>query len=221
MKNSFLNVLTVSIALLALGFFLSWYLSDSSRMEADLPWQIETLPDGSIRVFRIQPGATRLGEFEHHSRAQGELTLFVPVSGEPVIEAYFDSVTMAGIKAKMVLLLNVDRQTIDAMYNRGARISTLGSGARKVTLHSDDTAALRNFIISGITYIPAIDLDAELLQKRFGTPVQKIKDSNNNAVHWLYPDKGLDIALNENDREVLQYVHPKDFNRITAPLENP
>ena len=228
MKSTFLKVVLGSMLAMALGLILSWFLADTSTPATDFPWQIENTPDGSIKVFHIQPGVTRLGEFEHRYRAESELTLFVPrnfespdsgsISDASVIEAYFDSITIGGIKAKIVLSLSVDKQTMDAMYNRGTRIRTLDGGARKINLSSDDASALKNFPVSSITYIPSINLDAELIQKRFGTPAQKIADSNTGAIHWLYPEKGLDIALSDNTNEVLQYVHPRNFDRITAPL---
>lgn len=228
MKSTFLKVLLGSVLAMALGLILSWFLADTTKAAPDLPWKIENTPDGSIKVFHIQPGVTRLGEFEHRNRAEAELILFVPrnpespdsgsISDASVIEAYFDSITIGGIKAKIILSLNVDKQTMDAMYNRGARIRTLDGGARKVNLSSDDASALKNFPISSITYIPSINLDAELILKRFGTPAQKITDSNTGAVHWLYPDKGLDIALSDTNSEVFQYVHPEEFNKIIVPL---
>jgi len=37
--------------------------------------------------------------------------------------------------------------------------------------------------------------------------------------HWLYPDRGLDIAVNPDGREVFQYVMPARFNELLEPLE--
>ena len=70
--------------------------------------------------------------------------------------------------------------------------------------------------VTAITYIPSLNLETSMLQKRFGEPAQKIMDSVNHAEHWLYPDKGLDIALNKNEKDVLQYVSPKDFDKLVA-----
>ena len=33
------------------------------------------------------------------------------------------------------------------------------------------------------------------------------------SAHWQYPDKGLDITVNADAREVLQYVAPTQFER--------
>lgn len=214
----FSKVLLASILAMALGLWLSWATVDRTPPPTDLPWQIEATADGSIKVFQTHLGTTTLGEFILHYRVHPEITLFVSPQGERVIEAYFDSLILAGLKAKVVLLLNVDSSQLDAMYDRGLRISTMGSGTRKVELSSEDVQTLNNAVIAGITYIPTINVSTEWLQKRFGEPTHKIKDNNTGAVHWVYADKGLDIALNDNDKEVFQYVHPKDIARLVEPL---
>jgi hypothetical protein len=219
MKNTFIQVLLASILALAFGLVLSWLLADKSAVvETDFPWKIESTTDGSIKVFQVHIGVTTLGEFIQRYKEQPELTLFVPRDSASVVEAYFDSVLMGGLKAKVVLSLNIDKATLDAMYERGIRISTLGSGTRKVNLSSDDIASLDSKTISGITYIPSTNVDSALVKKRFGEPAQIITDSGNGAVHWLYPDKGLDIALSDKDKEVFQYVHPGNFDKIITPL---
>ena len=216
--NTFSKVLLASVTAIALGLWLSWLTADKTPPPSDLPWQIEATAKGSIKVFQTQIGTTTLGEFIQRYREHPEITLFVPPQGNSVIEAYFDSLILAGLKAKVVLLLDVDKATRDAMYERGIRISTMGSGTRKVELSSDDIQQLNAVVISGITYIPATNVTTELLLKRFGEPTHKLKDDNTGAVHWVYTEKGLDVALNDNDKEVFQYVHPKDMARLLEPL---
>ena len=38
------------------------------------------------------------------------------------------------------------------------------------------------------------------------------------VVHWLYPVKGLDVVVREEGKEVLQYVAPREFERLARPL---
>ena len=216
--NTFLKVLLFSVLALVLGLILSWLTVEKTPPPADLPWQIDKTADGSIRVFQTQLGVTTLGEFIHHYKQLPEVTLFVPRTGDSVIEAYFNSLMLAGLKAKVVLLLNVDKPTLEAMYDRGIRISTMGSGTRKVELSSEDIQTLRTMTISAITYIPSINITDALLQKRFGEPAYKLDDVNTHAVHWIYPEKGLDVALSDNDKDVFQYVHPGEINKVIDPL---
>jgi hypothetical protein len=51
---------------------------------------------------------------------------------------------------------------------------------------------------------------------RFGQPDKKIALAE--VTHYLYPDKGLDIALYKDAKDVLQYVSPQAFSQLTQPL---
>lgn len=220
MRHTFVQVLLATLFILVLGFWVAWLTMDKPVPVTDYPWVIETTTNGSIKVFNTHLGITTLGEFIQRYNTEPEISLFVPPHGDTVIEAYFNSLWLGGVKAKIVLSLNVNKTERDAMYDRGLRISTLGSGTRKVQLHSDDITRLNSMAVTAITYIPSLNLETSMLQKRFGEPAQKIMDSVNHAEHWLYPDKGLDIALNKNEKDVLQYVSPKDFDKLVAPLGN-
>jgi hypothetical protein len=219
MKSTLPLVIIGAIVLILLGLGVSWLTVDNNAPRTDVPWNIESTADGSVRVFHTHLGVTTLGEFVQRYHEAPEVSLFVQAGDKRVIEAYFDQIVMGDLKSKMVLALDVDVQTLNDMYSHGARISTLPGGVRKVELGSEDLARLPSFSIVSMTYIPSINVDAGLVEKRFGQPAQKIPDPNSGAVHWLYPDKGLDIALNDAGKEVFQYVQPKDFNRIVEPLQ--
>lgn len=224
MGNSvFLKVLAGSLLAIVLGVYLSTLkVPESSTGKGStsvFPWQIEVLPSGSTRVFGITLGETSLGEAEQSFKEAAEITLFVAKEVDPVIEAYFSQVKIAGLKSKMVMSLNVPLSQVEAMLGRGARISTLESGVRQVTLSSDDAQQVRLLPISSITYLPSIHLDADLVEKRFGLPSEKIADPESDAIHWLYPDKGLDIAISPENKEVIQYIVPAKFDTLTRPLK--
>ncbi len=183
-----------------------------------LPWQIEALPDGSSRVFDVTLGKTTLGEMESLLRQEAEVSLFATDEGKRVVEAYFHNVVLNGLKAKMVATLGFDRGQLQGLFDRGARIATLAQGKRKVTLSDPDLVLARNTPVVAITYLPAIDLDEQTVLRRFGSPAERVPEGSGDVVHWLYPDKGLDIAMSEEAKEVLQYVPPREFERLVTPL---
>ena len=218
MKNSiFLKVLGFSIVAILVGMFLTSQMGE--RKNLGFPWQIDVMPDGATRIFQIHLGSTSLGEAEILFQEPAELTLFVPQDEKPVVEAYFDSVMTGGLKAKIIVSFDYSETEIDAMYKRGVRISTLGSGTRKVTLHEDDLQQIRQKAIIALTYLPSINLDEQLIEKRFGQPSEKVTDSISGAVHWLYPNKGVDVTLSTEAKEVLQYVIPANFSKLVTPLK--
>jgi len=186
------------------------------------PWHIEHTSTGTTRVFGLTLGESSLQQAEHAFNAEAELSLFEPADEkrQRVIEAYFDKVTLGGLSAKVVVVFDVGAEQLQAMYQRGTRISTLGDGSRKVSLHAEDIATVRGIPIASVTYLPRIRLDAALLEKRFGQPAQIITEKDSNMTHWLYPDKGLDVALDEQGNGVLQYVSPTRFEQLIRPLQH-
>jgi hypothetical protein len=61
-------------------------------------------------------------------------------------------------------------------------------------------------------------LDEALLEKRFGAPAERITESETGIVHWIYPDKGMDLARDPKGKVVIQYVSPADLPGLTQPL---
>lgn len=218
-KHIFLSV--VAFAIIAL--FAAQQLTDSGppQNHAGYPWEVKLLESGHNQVFSLTLGQSTLSEAEHLFREVAELTLFSDEGSEPVVEAFFEEVKIAGLKAKMVMAMDIPQTQIDGMFERGVRIATLGSGTRKVTLAYTDAQLVRTTPIESITYLPAINLSAELVEKRFGLPAEKLPDPSSDAVHWLYPDLGVDIAVSEENREVIQYVQPDNFAALVAPLKQP
>ena len=185
-----------------------------------LPWQIQVLPDGSSRVFGIHLGKTTLGEMERQWQEEAEISLFATDAGERTVEGFFDSVTLDGLKAKVVAVLDFDPAALEGIFDRGARIASLAQGQRKVSLSGEDLELARRTPVVAITYLPYIDLDEALVEGRFGKPERRIAEPGGKVVHWLYPDKGLDIVMSQEAKEVLQYVPPAQFaRRLLAPLQ--
>jgi len=218
-KHVFLSVLAFAIVAL----FAAQQLTDSGppQHHAGFPWEVKQLESGHSQVFSLTLGQSTLSQAEKLFREVAELTLFSAEGSEPVVEAFFEEVKIAGLKSKMVMAIDIPPAQLNGMFERGVRIATLGSGTRKVTLSSADAQTVRSSPITSITYLPAINLSAELIEKRFGLPAEKRVDPSSDAVHWLYPELGVDIALSEDKREVIQYVQPDNFAALVAPLKQP
>jgi len=166
-------------------------------------------------VLGITLGHTTLGEVETLFEEGSELTLFVAKDDSISVEAYFERIFLAGLRADMVMTLDIPEVRKQAMYDRGARMSKLGSGEKKVTLADTDEQAARQSPILHITYLPMADLEPQLLESRFGTPAQRVAVGKG-IEHWLYPEQGLDIAVDPDRKEVFQYVAPKDFQQLVS-----
>ena len=124
---------------------------------------------------------------------------------------------LAGLRSKVVLTIDVPEAELKGMYERGLRMASTGSG-KKITMTPDDIAKLRTLPISSLTYLPGLHVDEALFLKRFGQPALRVKEKESGLVHWLYPQNGLDINLGGGEKPIMQYISPKDFDKLVHPL---
>jgi len=206
------------LALLVVSFSVLLLAPDNSVSTPDtLPWKISHPTPETSRVFGITLGQSSLGETEKAFKEQSEISLFKTAEGKMLIEAFFDELNFNGLKAKFVLTIAVPTADLQGMFDRGLRMNSTPSGKR-ITLTPDDLARVRTAPVSSFTYLPTVRLEEAVISKRFGTPEQRIRETKSGAVHWLYPKHGLDITLGGNEKPLLQYISPKDFELLRAPL---
>ena len=139
-RNTALTVAAFSLIAVAVAILLPGRQVDPNPK---VPWQIEVNADGSSSVLGITLGHTTLGEVEDLFEESAELTLFVAKDQSISIEAYFQRVFLSGLRADMVMALDIPDEQKQAMFDRGARVSKLGSGERKVTLSDPDEQEAR------------------------------------------------------------------------------
>ena len=185
---------------------------------AMLPWQIERLPDGYSRVFGIEPGRSSLLQAAKSLGQHYELALFVNPDQTATLEAFYSEVTLAGLSAKIVLTLELSQHDAMEMRQRAVSHEKLESGEEKLSLAPQDAIRARNSVVTAIGYIPYADLNEALVSARFGKAEQRVEDPAG-KVHFLYPDKGLDLLLDDDGKELLQYVAPREFSRLRKPLQ--
>lgn len=191
------------------------------------PWVVQQLSNGDTRVLGLRLGrhASPLGEANSALSPRPEMRLpdtlqiaviaDTPQSG--TLEAYADQAVAGGIAGKVVVSAALAVGAVQRIKHAAIKIEPLPSGAWRHVLPHAAPPEVWAAPITSITFIPATQLDAATVAQRFGTPAQRIRTSEK-VEHWLYPAIGLDIALSDTDREVLQYVAPEHFEQLRAPL---
>jgi hypothetical protein len=162
-------------------------------------------------------GQTSTDEAEQYFKEEAKPILFKSDSGKLSVEVFFEQVNLAGLKARIVVSIKAPDSELQAMFDRGLRVNVTGSG-KEITLTPEDAAKIFMMPISSLTYMPLVRLEVAVLTKRFGQPELRIRENKSGVVHWLYPQNGLDIALGENEKPLLQYVSPGDFDKLLQPL---
>ncbi|WP_428624198.1 hypothetical protein [Sedimenticola sp.] len=215
-RYTFLGVLVFSLLAVVIGIFL---VPGRQVEDVRLPWQVESTPSGESRVFGVEIGRSTLTEVQDVLRETAELSLFENADGKRMVEAYFNDVDISGLRARVILVMVVDEEQLAGMYQRGERLINMGAGKHRVTLAQVDTDALKQATFSSLSYIPRANLDAKLVKERFGEPVERINEGKSGVEHWLYPDKGLDIVMDPEGKEILQYVRPAMFELVRHSLQ--
>jgi hypothetical protein len=181
------------------------------------PWDATRDAAGRTRVFDLTIGESRLADARALLDEEGKVNLFVNPDGSYAIEVYFDNMILSNIRADWIITLALDQDQLAAMYDRGLRVSTTGSGSRKVTMAPEDVETLADVPIRSLTYLPWKSLEPRDIEGNFGPPAEQ-RTEQSGVVHWLYPDRGMDIARDNDGGVVIQYLNADDFARALAPL---
>jgi hypothetical protein len=178
----------------------------SQQAPAPMPWQITIMPDGKSQVFGIHIGTTTYSHTKELFHEFGKIAAFSEEGKVSTVEAFFDSIHLAGITGKLVLNLDIAEQQITEMMSRAYEARLQDSGAHRYELRNSDKESIVNAPIIAITYVPSVKLNAEVARFRFGEPGSISQDTvDPDASIWHYPLIDLTIRMNEHDKTILQY----------------
>lgn len=196
------------IAIAAVGFvYIKQERPENNNPVTGLPWQIDQLANGDTRVFGITLGRTTLGEAIELLGSDMELAIIAAPDKDGTLEAYFSHYASGPITGKLILIMDVIPATLSTMRKRAFQ----DRGTRRHHLHPDDLPAAYQSPVRAINFMPSYNLDEAVAHARFGRPAETIQ-VNAQQKHLLYPDKGLDLILRTEGREILQYLSPAGFS---------
>lgn len=187
------------------------------------PWQIEVLPNGRSRVMGLTLAAagsssgSTLADAQQRWGQDMQVAIIAAPGEDGLLEAFADPASAGFITGKVVITLHLDAATLRAMRERAIKSEFMESTTRKYTLSPADLQTALHAPIASLSFIPQANLDADTVFARFGQPAQRLR-SNGHIEHFLYPAKGLDLALDTEGKELLQYVAPADFEQLRQPL---
>ncbi len=213
-----LSIVLLILALIALPFLMPGAGKQQGvDPESNLPWQIELDGRGGSKVFGLQPGVSTLADVRRALGDELEVAIVAAPQEVGALEAYYNQVPLGFVLAKLIVTVDASPEAISAMRERAVKAEYMESTTRKIRLHADDRAAVEQMPIRAIAVIPTVNLDEATVVQRFGPPGERLPVSDK-RVHLLYPDKGLDVIVDGDGKELLQYVAPRDFALLRAPL---
>lgn len=182
-----------------------------------LPWQIELLPGGRSRVFGVTLGQDTLGDAR--ARLGDDMSLAIiasPGQDDDALEMFYSHYTAGVFSGRLVLAARLPPEALARLKARALRAEYTDTGARKFIPDPDDLPVALRAPVAGITFIPVVGIDEAAAVARFGKPAEVLR-IDDRVSHLLYPAKGLDVVIDKKGREVLQYVAPRDFDRLLRP----
>ena len=192
--------------------------SEDADTLTGLPWQIEILPDGTTQVFGLQIGVSRLAEAYKMLGSDMELAIIAASDELGNLEMYYGHYQAGLLSGKLVLQTSASEHDLKVWRDNAAKSEYMASGlAKKYTLSENYLSQVLDEVITAITFIPAVNLDEEVILARFGVPDNRIELDG--VTHFLYAAKGLDVALHDSSKEVIQYVSPASFQQLLQPLQ--
>ena len=186
--------------------------------EANLPWQIEVDGQGGSRVFGLRPGASTLGELRQRLGGELEVAIIAAPNEVGTLEAYVAQVPLGFVLARVIATVDAENSQIVVMRERALKAEHMESATRKIKLHPDDLAVADSLPVKAISVIPTVNLDEATVIQRVGQPGERVA-LGEKRVHLLYPEKGLDVVVDADGKELLQYVAPRHFDWLRAPLQ--
>lgn len=188
--------------------------SETTDEITGLPWQVDIFPDGSTRVFGLHLGVARLSDVLG-ILGEGDVELAIVAATDEVgsLEMYYGHYRAGVIAGKLVVRTSTSEKNIKNWRENAPKFDYMASGkAKKYILLDDDLKQVLDEVVTGLTFVPSVNLDEEIIRARFGEPDQRIELEG--VVHFLYPVKGLNIAIFDNAKEVIQYVVPSNFRSM-------
>ena len=186
---------------------------EKTMVVSDLPWQIEVFPDGGSQVFSVHLGRTTLDEMSRHLDKAPEMALFVGANGPTDLEAWYGKTRVGVFDAKVVAHVAASEQQLIAFELNAGDPDPMPSGSWRRDIGERDYAEVIMLPVDRITYIPSVHYEIDIAEKRFGKPAQIIS-VDELSDYWMYPEKGLVLMMNQEGKEVLQYVRPDQFDML-------
>lgn len=184
---------------------------------SNLPWQIAVDGQGGSSVFGLKPGVSTLGEVRQRLGSEIEVAIIAEPNEVGTLEGYYAQVPLGFVLAKVIVTVDVPQEAISAMRERALKAKHMESMTRKITLHPDDLALAEQMPVKAISVIPTVNLDEATVIQRFGQPGERLVVSEKRT-HMLYPQQGLDVVVDGDGKELLQYVAPRNFASLREPL---
>lgn len=203
------------LALLFIAILITWTqmprISTDDRAITSLPWIIKINEQGESSVFGLKIGTSSIKQAQDIFNDEAEFGIFEDKNGKKSLEAFFNYTRISGLQARITLTLKSTAENIQQLVSQAIDRKGQPSNSYKYILPSELNDHLLRHTFTSITYQPKIHIEEEILRARFGQP-EHIQNLDENTQQWKYPAKGVSILFGKEQKPVIHYVSPDQFN---------
>ncbi|MEW5755571.1 MAG: hypothetical protein AB1810_04650 [Pseudomonadota bacterium] len=211
-----IKLLYLILALLLV--YTLWPSSTSQNGEQQRAvWNLKVDESGRLEVLGITLGLTTLQQAEAILRSRSQRAIFAQAKAEtpqpPDIEAFFPSMPD---NSKLVLSLAASQEQLETIAAKARDPIAFPSGSVKLEIADQHMPLVDAMVIDMLTSIPRIRIKPADIEAQFGKPVKL--HMQDDVLHYLYPQFGLDVILDKSGEALLQFVNPGEFHRVLEKL---
>jgi hypothetical protein len=170
-----------------------------------LPWNAAYNEQGQLQALGLTVGQDTTQQAIDLYGHDYEVRLFSKKDEDnKTAEVFFPSIHISSIHGAIALRLKVPQDELNRFYSEGIQTTVTKLGNREVTPHNEAIEALKQAPIQSVTLVPRKSLTERAIKMRFGEP-ERTQVQSDGVPHWFYPEKGLEIILNTEGPDALQY----------------
>ena len=176
---------------------------DAEQTADTMPWNIQTLDNGSSRIFGITLGKTNIQD-AHQIFAHFSETRLFTVNNKLELLAHFDELSIAGLLAEIDLIYDISETHLEKVQQQ-----VINSRRGNYQLIRESMLMeLLTTPVKQLIYKPSIDYDERIIAQRFGEPEDRA--AVNDTIEKLsYPALGLVIYLDSDGSDKFVYSRIK------------
>lgn len=207
MNRTFLILLMIGVAMLIAVIGQDRPINDLDY----LPWEVNRLDNGSIRVFGLTLGKSTIQEANQIYASFAKTRLQDITSANDThshqLIAIYDELSIGGIITKIHLGYQLDSEKLAEIFNKLPKNSTVSIDDTEAMLYPLDIKTERSLLntpVSSITYIPSIDFGEDIIRQRFGQAAEELIISDVKQL-WFYPELGLQVYIHADKPDRFVY----------------
>ncbi len=204
MNRTFLIILMIGTAMM---IAVIGQHEPTSQLDT-MPWEVDRLQNGSLRVFGITLGKTSIQDANQIFASFGKTQLQINVDDKQVetyqLIASYDELIIGGLIAQITLSYQLDQSTLQKIAHSLGNLQNTQE-TQFYSINNDIEMGYLNTPVSTITYIPLVDYGMEVIRQNFGQAVEE-KQINEDLLLWSYPKMGLQIFIYKNKPDHFVYA---------------